>query len=529
MGSFPDPGWWREGVIYQIYPRSFMDSNGDGVGDLPGVTARLDHLERLGVDALWLTPTYPSPNADWGYDVSDYLGVHEDLGTLADLDDLIAEAGARGIAVLLDLVPNHTSDRHPWFLDALTGRGARYRDFYVWADPGPDGGPPNNWLSTFGGSAWTFHEPSGQYYLHSFLPEQPDLNWWNDAVKNAFDDVLRYWFARGVAGFRIDVAHAIVKDSLLRDNPPPRESDHERVRAFGQLQLYNTDRPEVHEVFRRWRALCRAYEPERVLLGETFLFDAERIGAYYGRGDELHLAFNFIPALGPFEAESLAASIAAVEDVYPADAQPAWAFSNHDIGRFATRWVAGDEAGARCALVLLLTLRGTPILYYGDEIAQTEPEIAMDDLRDPIGVRGYPNDRGRDGCRTPLNWDASPARGFTSGARPWLPFSDATRNVAAQRDDPASVLGLTRALISLRRREGLGRAPFLLEEARGSLLLYRRGDDLTVALNLGNEESRLPVSGEVVIASDRSGEGEPAPPVLQPWRALVIKARRPDA
>ena len=232
-GEAVEPSWWRDGVLYQIYPRSFGDSNGDGIGDLRGVTERLDHLEWLGVDGIWLNPTFPSPNDDWGYDVADYKGVHPDLGTLEDLDELIAEAGKRGIRVLLDLVPNHTSDRHPWFADALSGRDAPFRDFYVWADPAPDGGPPNNWISNFGGSAWTLHEPTGQYYLAQFLPTQPDLNWWNEEVREAIDDVLRFWFDRGIAGFRIDVCHAIVKDRELRDDPEATAEDHPRIQAAG--------------------------------------------------------------------------------------------------------------------------------------------------------------------------------------------------------------------------------------------------------------------------------------------------------
>ena len=232
-GAAVEPSWWRDGVLYQIYPRSFADSDGDGIGDLRGITERLDHLEWLGVDGIWLNPTFPSPNDDWGYDVADYKGVHPDLGTLEDLDALIAEAGKRGIRVLLDLVPNHTSDRHAWFQDALTGRDARFRDYYVWADPAPGGGPPNNWLSNFGGPAWTFHEPTGQYYLSQFLSSQPDLNWWNEDVRESVDDVLRFWFDRGVAGFRIDVCHAIVKDRELRDDPLPTADDHPQIQHTG--------------------------------------------------------------------------------------------------------------------------------------------------------------------------------------------------------------------------------------------------------------------------------------------------------
>src|SRR5215210_5709843 len=314
--------WWRDGVLYQIYPRSFADSDGDGVGDLRGVVERLDHLEWLGVAGIWLNPTMPSPNDDWGYDVSDFCAVHPELGTIEDLDALVAAAGERGIRVLLDLVPNHTSDRHEWFVDALSGRDARYRDYYVWADPRPDGGPPNNWQSNFGGSAWQLHEPTGQYYLNNFLPSQPDLNWWNDEVRDAFDEILRFWFARGIAGFRIDVAHSIVKDPEL-------------------LRL--DTHPGVHDVLRRWRTLSDAEDPRRILLGETHVRQVELMAAFYGSGeDELHLAFNFPFVYADFDTK-LAEVVADTEALLPESAWPVWTGSNHDAGRFPTRWCEGDE------------------------------------------------------------------------------------------------------------------------------------------------------------------------------------------
>src|SRR5918997_1906784 len=315
--------WWRDGVLYQIYPRSFADANGDGIGDLRGIASRLDHLEWLGVDGIWLNPTFPSPNDDWGYDVSDYKGVHPDLGTLEDLDELIAEAGRRGIRVLLDLVPNHTSDRHPWFQDALTGRDAEHRDLYVWADPAPGGGPPNNWISNFGGPAWTFHEPTGQYYLNQFLPSQPDLNWWNEDVRLAFDHVLRFWFDRGVAGFRIEVCHAIVKDRELRDDPAATPDDHPQVRKRGTRQVFSMNRPEVHDVLKRWR---RVSEPDRILVGETYVLDIDQLIPYYGTGeDQLHLAFNFLFVHSELEASQLSAVVEAIEEKLPAGAWPGWA------------------------------------------------------------------------------------------------------------------------------------------------------------------------------------------------------------
>ena len=265
--------WWRSGVLYQLYPRSFADSNGDGHGDLQGIIEHLDHLAWLGVDGIWLNPINPSPNADWGYDVADYTGVEPDFGDLDVLDRLVAGAGERGIRVILDLVPNHTSDRHPWFIDARSSRTARHRDWYVWADARPDGGPPNNWVSVFGGSAWTWDEPTQQYYLHNFLAEQPDLNWWNDEVREAFDDIVRFWFDRGISGFRIDVAHGIVKDVELRDNPSATPDDDDLARALGQRQEFSMNRPEVHDVLRRWRAIADAYEHDPILLGETWVAD----------------------------------------------------------------------------------------------------------------------------------------------------------------------------------------------------------------------------------------------------------------
>ncbi len=276
--------WWRSGVLYQLYPRSFADADGDGHGDLEGVIEHLDHLSWLGVDAIWLNPIHPSPNADWGYDVADYVDVHPDFGDLATLDRLIARAGEHDIRVILDLVPNHTSDRHPWFQDARSSRTAAHRDWYVWADAVPDGSPPNNWVSVFGGSAWTWDETTQQFYLHNFLPEQPDLNWWNDEVRSAFDDILRFWFDRGVAGFRIDVAHGIIKDVDLRDNPLATDDDGDQARALGQRHEFNMNRPEVHDVFRRWRAIADSYAHEPILVGETWVADLKELMRFYGNG-----------------------------------------------------------------------------------------------------------------------------------------------------------------------------------------------------------------------------------------------------
>ena len=302
------PRWWHGATLYQIYVRSWQDTNDDGYGDLNGVTAHLDYLSWLGVDGIWLSPTMPSPDEDWGYDVSDYMGVHPELGTLADLDRLIAEAGQRDLRVLLDLVPNHTSSAHPWFVEAVSDPRSPHREFYVWADPAPDGGPPNNWLAATGAPAWTLDEASGQYYLHNFLPSQPDLNWWNPAVHQAFQDILRFWFDRGVAGFRIDVAQGLYKDAQLRDDPPAPEGELVRGR-FGLAQVYSANRPESHGVFRDWRKIAESYPVPRVLLGETWVGNLDALAAFHGQGDELQLTFNFPFIFSPFTADALSAVV----------------------------------------------------------------------------------------------------------------------------------------------------------------------------------------------------------------------------
>jgi len=505
--------WWRDGVLYQIYPRSFQDSNGDGIGDLRGVIDRLDHLRWLGVDGIWLNPTMPSPNDDWGYDVADYCDVHPELGSLEDLDALVSAAGEHGIRVLLDLVPNHTSDRHPWFVDALRGRDAPHRDFYVWADPRPDGGPPNNWVSNFGGSAWTFDERSGQYYLNNFLPTQPDLNWWNPRVRDAFDDILRFWFARGVAGFRIDVCHAIVKDGELRDDPAVTPEDHPEVRKRAVKQVFSMNRPEVHDVLRRWREVADAANPPRILVGETYVLDLDQLIPYYGQAeDELNLAFNFLFVHERLDAAAMRAIVEHMEERLPAGAWPVWTGSNHDAKRLTTRWADDDERRARVALTMLLTLRGTPVLYYGDEIAL--PDVPQDaaTARDPVARRlGDPSEN-RDVCRTPMPWSAEPGGGFTTAeATPWLPFGDlAAHNVAAQREDPGSVLHLVRDLIALRRAEpDLRSGAYATLDAPAGAWAWRRGDGHAVALNLSDAAVTVDgIAGRVAIATDRARDGE---------------------
>lgn len=496
--------WWQDGVFYQVYPRSFQDSNGDGVGDLEGLRSRLEHLQWLGVDGIWISPTFPSPNADWGYDVADYRDVHPDLGTLADLDALVADASARGMRVLLDLVPNHTSSLHPWFADARSSRDAAHRDWYVWRDPGPDGRPPNNWRSAFGGPAWTLDGRTAQMYLHQFLPRQPDLNWWNPAVRLEFDSILRFWFERGIAGFRIDTAHLIVKDDQLRDNPPADELDHPYVRSRGWKPVHTANQPAVHDVLRRWREVCREFQPEPVLVGETYVLDVRQLTAYYGTGDELHLAFNFPFVHSRFEASELRRHVAEAEAELPHHAWPVWTASNHDLSRFPTRWCRGDPALARCVLLLLLTLRGTPFLYQGDEIGMPDGPISEADILDPGRVR--------DVARTPMQWEAGPSAGFTrAGVRTWLPVGDrAACNVQDQRRDPASTLSFTRDLIAARRgSRDLRQGAYAEVGTPAGGWAWRRGDRTAVALNLGDAEAAVPLGGRILLATDRGLDGRP--------------------
>ena len=506
-----DPNeWWRTGVLYQVYPRSYADANGDGVGDLEGVRQRLDHLAWLGVRGVWLSPVTLSPNKDFGYDVADYRAIDPSFGTLDDLDRLIEEGGRRGLRVLMDLVPNHTSSEHPWFTASRSSRDDPRRDWYVWADPAPDGGPPNNWVSNFGGPAWTFDERTGQYYLHNFLAEQPDLNWWCEEVRAEFDAILRFWFDRGVAGFRIDVAHMVVKDRELRDNPPATEDDPFMDQVRGQTQTYNACRPEVHDIHKRWRAVAEEYDPPRLLVGETFLPKLEDVLAFYGRGDQLQLNFNIPFAEAPFVATEMRDLIDRTEAGIPDGCTPVWVGSNHDIPRFPTRWAGGDPDRARAALVMLLTLRGTAVLYQGDEIGMVDTDVPREQLCDPVGIRFYPY-YGRDPERTPMQWRNAPGAGFTEpGVEPWLPFGDLTTNVEDQRDDPDSFLTLCRDLIALRSElPDLASGACCTVDAPDGALVYRRGESTLVAIAPGPDAVTVPdVHGTIRVGSRRARDGE---------------------
>ncbi|HXM57582.1 MAG TPA: alpha-amylase family glycosyl hydrolase [Candidatus Dormibacteraeota bacterium] len=510
--------WWRSAVFYQVYPRSFQDTGGDGIGDLDGVARRLPYLRWLGVDGLWVTPITDSADDDLGYDVTDYLDVHPALGGLPAADRLLAGAEHQGVRVLLDVVPNHTSDRHRWFRDARTSRTAAQRDWYVWADPAPGGGPPNNWASVFGGPAWELEPATGQYYLHQFLPSQPDLNWWSPAVRDEFDRILRFWFDRGAAGFRIDTVNRVVKDLELRDNPPVEPSDSAIARRLGQRPVWTTSRPEVHEVWRRWRAICRQYAPERLLVGETWLFELDDLARYYGDGDELHLNFNFPFLHAPFEAAALRDVVERTEAALGAERWPAWTAGNHDVTRFPTRWCGGDAARTRMALVMLLTLRGTPFLYYGDELGMADVEVPAERAVDPLFHRFPGQRRSRDGARTPMRWRPGPGAGFTHpGVEPWLPLDPAGADVATQRADRTSTLHLCRELIRLRRRTpDLQEGAYRSVDAPDGVWAYRRGEHTLVALNFGAAEAAVRgVRGSVALSSDRRREDRPAPGELR--------------
>ncbi|RTL51294.1 MAG: DUF3459 domain-containing protein [Bradyrhizobiaceae bacterium] len=495
--------WWQSGVLYQIYPRSFQDSDGDGVGDLRGIIARLPYLRELGVDALWLSPVFPSPMADFGYDISDYTGIDPLFGAMADFDALVAAAHAQGLKVILDLVPNHTSDRHPWFIESRSSRNNPKRDWYIWRD-GQGSGPPNNWLSEFGGSAWQFDEASGQYYYHAFLRSQPDLNWRNPDVREAMHEVMRFWLRRGVDGFRVDVMWHLIKDAQFRDDPPNPDFMAGMPPYQELSHIHSTDRPEVQDIVAGLRRVMDEFE-DRVLIGEIYL-PPEKLTAYYGKNlDGAQLPFNFSLIGTPWTAQSVGDLIDRYEKVLPQGAWPNWVLGNHDRMRLASR-IGEDQA--RLAAMLLLTLRGTPTLYYGDEIGMTQVTIPPDRVRDPWEKNLPGRGLGRDGCRTPMQWDQSRHAGFTNG-EPWLPLGDdfARRNVAAETADKTSMLNLYRALLDLRRKRpelAVGSYRRILQD--GDLLVYQRehqGRGLIVALNFGSHIIPLPkdLNGQILLSN----------------------------
>lgn len=500
--------WWRDAVVYQIYPRSFADSDGDGVGDLAGITSKIPYLVDLGVDALWLSPIFTSPMADFGYDVADYCGIDPVFGTLDDFDELIDTCHGHGLRLTIDWVPNHTSDRHPWFIESRASLDSDTRDWYYWRDPAPDGGPPNNWKASWGGvPAWTFDEATGQYYLHTFLSAQPDLNWHHPDVEAAMHDTLRFWLDRGVDGFRADVVHLIGKDPALPDLP----ADH---RTFSPL--LDIDEPATHGMLRRVRSVLDSYEHDPMMIGEVYLLEPGQAGTYLGDDDELHLTFDFRSVWTPWDPRAFRHTIGAIQDETPATGWPAWVLSNHDVRRHRTRF--DGEAQARAAAVMSLTIRATPYLYAGEELGLPDAAIPPDAVVDPGG---------RDGCRAPIPWTSDAGHGW--GDPTWLPFVDDADTLAAsaQIGDDASMLELYRRLLAARRRHPALRAGTqrLLETDDDVVAWVRAhdGEELVTALNYADSPRRFDFSGSVVLSS-HIGRSARFDGNLHPHEAVVLEA-----
>ena len=517
----PELPWWKTAVVYQIYPRSFLDTNGDGIGDLQGVRQGLDHLAWLGVDALWLSPVFRSPMADFGYDVSDYCDVDPVFGDLAVLDALIADAHDRDLRVILDWVPNHSSDQHPWFVASRSSRTDPKRDWYIWRD-GPEGTepgtvPPNNWVRSWSDQpAWTYDDTTGQWYLHLFLSEQPDLNWANPELEEAMHDVLRFWLDRGVDGFRMDVIHCIGKDPALPDDPPD-------LAALSHVPL--NDRPETHELLKRIHAVLATYPGERMSVGEVYLLDTHRVVSYLGDGDQLSLSFNFMPLFTPWRPDKWRRQIEIVEQEHNAiGAWPTWVLSNHDNQRHRTRY--GSDSRARAAALMLLTLRGTPFLFAGEELGLADADIPADRVVDPGG---------RDGCRAPIPWDASPSHGWPVDD-PWLPWPpDAdTHNAFAEQAEPGSMLHLYRRLLTERRRSPalVSGDLRLLDGMPDGVLGYERsttGDRRVVLINFADREAAVPHhAGEVEVSNDGTGEGRAFTGTLDAGQAVILHPASPE-
>lgn len=510
--------WWQHAVFYEIYPRSYADSNDDGVGDLKGITSKLDYLRDLGVDAIWISPCFPSPQVDFGYDVSDYENIDPMYGTLADFDVLASEAKKRNIHIILDFVVNHSSDQHPWFLDSKSSRTSAHRDWYIWRDGKGPGEPPNNWMSTFGGSAWKFDPNTNQYYYHYFYAEQPDLNWRNSAVKDAMFDVTRWWYDRGVAGFRLDAVDTLFEDPNLTNNP----IEHPGKNAFGdpfEQNKYNTKLPEVHDVLRGLRKV--ADEHNAVLIGETWTADIAELNQYYGQGNnELQLPMDFlftkVDKLSPAEFRKQIAAVNA------ASGWPTFVISNHDIVRSYDRYGDGkhNDEIAKLMGALYLTLRGTPIMYYGEEIGmKTTPPTRKEDVKDPIGRTGWPKEKGRDGERTPMQWDDSQNAGFTKGT-PWLPVPPTykTHNVAEESKDPNSVLEFYKKVLKLRHTNSalLDGSYAAVNQSDANVLSYVRvykDQGVVVALNMSDAPQKVKLelkgngfsSAKSLVATGKSG------------------------
>jgi alpha-glucosidase len=523
--------WWKRGVIYQVYPRSFQDTTGDGVGDLAGIRQRLGYLKDLGVDGVWISPFFVSPMADFGYDIANYRAVDPLFGTLEDFDALIAEAHSLGLKLILDLVPNHTSEQHPWFTQSRSSRSNPKRDWYIWRDGKADGSPPNNWLSNFGGSGWEWDQATGQFYYHAYLKQQPDLNWRNPEVRRAMFEVMRFWLDKGVDGFRVDVLWHLIKDAEFRDNPPnpawrPGQAGIERY-----LEIYSTDRPEVHEVVAEMRQVLDAY-PERVLIGEIYL-PLDRLVTYYGPGlTGANLPFNFQLIQATWRAEAIAKLVGDYEKALPPGAWPNWVLSNHDRHRIASRV---GPAQARVAAMLLLTLRGTPTIYYGDDIGLEQVPIPPEAVQDPWEKNEPGLGLGRDPCRTPMPWDTSANAGFTTG-KPWLPLNAdwRTRNVASEGAEAGSMLDLYRRLIALRRSsQALSLGDYSPVSAEDGAFVFERrapGERMLVALNLTHEPRTAALPGDaawtLAHSTDAGGGQGPASGelALGPDQGVILRA-----
>jgi alpha-glucosidase len=520
--------WWQRGIIYQIYPRSFQDSNQDGVGDLEGIRQRLPYLASLGITAVWISPIFPSPMADFGYDVADYSNVDPLFGNLADFDRLLLEAHALNLKIVLDLVPNHSSDQNAWFLESRSSRENPKRDWYIWKDAKPDGSQPNNWLAWFGGSGWEWDETTGQYYFHQFLKEQPDLNWRNPEVREAIFSAMRFWLERGVDGFRVDVIWLLAKDELWRDEPPNPDYAEGQISFNQLLHIHTQHQSDTHEYIRQMRAVVDSY-PERMMVGEIFA-PLERLVTYYGKNDECHLPFNFSLILKTLDTYTPwdAGVIRGLVDHYDAlcgEGWPNYVLGNHDQPRFGSRF---GPKNARSATLMLLTLRGTPTFYYGDEIGMQNGIIPPDRIQDPFAKDV--ESAGRDPERTPMQWDASLFAGFSS-VEPWLPLgqSNATANVAAQEADPHSDLNFFRAVTALRNSSAdIQAGTYTSLELHPDVFAYRRGESHVVLINfsenpLGLDLSALASSAKCVLSTAWNiGTLEIAHVHLHPHEAQVL-------
>lgn len=505
--------WWHQGIIYQIYPRSFQDTNDDGIGDLRGIIGRLDYLQWLGIDVIWVSPIYPSPMADFGYDISDYENIHPLFGSLGDFDELVNEVHQREMKIILDLVPNHTSSEHPWFIESRSSRDNPKRDWYIWRDSGP-GGVPNNWLAAFGGSAWEWDDQTQQYYYHAFLKEQPDLNWRNKEVQGAMLGAMRFWLDKGVDGFRVDVMWHMIKDEFFRDNPLNQNYLPFMPTADRVIPIYSTDQPEVHQIVRMMRHLLDEFE-DRLMIGEIYL-PVQRLVMYYGTdGNGAHLPFNFQLVTLPWDSGRISFSILEYEQALPPSGWPNWVLGNHDNPRIASR--VGVEQ-SRIAAMLLLTLRGTPTIYYGDEIGMKDVPIPFESIQDPQGLNMPDKNLSRDPARTPMQWDATANAGFSS-VKPWLPVERNfhEKNVAIQRDDPASLLHLYHRLIQLRKADeslSLGAyIPVFADHQMIAYVRYKEGNDaFLVLLNFTHrpcylKQMKPDYSGMVILSTSGDEEG----------------------